>query len=570
MIRLVLAMTMIWLPAALWAKPALVQSGEHPGFTRLAVILPHPAGWTLEKSTKGYVLSMDDPEMEFDTGAAFRKITRERISGLVADADSGNLTIETACACVAEAFSLGHNIVVIDVRNETPGLRGSKGPVRIGQAPDPLEIWRAGNRQRLAPNPPRQPSSNFPPLALPSRASQPSTDLFHAVADGIATGALTRPERYSRPDTAPKAVQGDMLGHIRVVGDDAARPDPDATRGEDGDGSPFCLPALLRKIRTWKPAAEPLKSSALVERTALLSDSGQAADAALTIARQYLYLGLPQEALLLLNQAVEDSAETQALVALAHLIAKDELAHGAGRAGAACELPDRADDPQNWPDKTATRSREAEIVSAYLDLPSHLKSPLFGPVMALLGDGTAQGHDVARATALRAYASTTGTDQTEIALQSPLLIDRLARDTLEHYGSRRTGLEYAARLELLDRQSARGDVNQHRNLQDLDYLEAPLRLTAAHRSLLDAVARAKALQGDFDWAFANAPQDRSTRSFIWGQLSETDADADLLRYAMAATSAEIFDIPSATRILISDRLGDLGFVAASRQWSIGP
>lgn len=567
MIRLALALAIIWLPAALWAKPALVQSGEHPGFTRLAVILPRPTGWVLEKSATGYVLSMDDAGMAFDTSTAFRKITRKRISDLVADAGVGRLAIETACACAAEAFPLGRNIVVIDIRSETPGLQGSKGPVRIGQAPDPRAIWQAGYRQRLAPAPPPPPLTHFPPLSLPSPVAPPAAELYRAVAEGIATGALTRTEPYVRPDTAPKTIPVGMLGHIRVTGD-TARPGPDAKGGQGVDGSPFCLPALLREIRTWKPATDPVRSSALAERTVLLSDSGQTTEAAITIARQYLYLGLPQEALLLLDQAAADSAEKQALVFLAHLIARDEPAQGARPAETACEPPNREDGPQIRSDQTALPSRTEEVVSAYLDLPSHLKSPLFGPVMALLGDDASLGSDRARATALRAFASTTGTDQTEIALQSPFLSDRIARDALEDYGARRTGLEYAARLELLDRQGGRGAADRDRDLQDLDYLEAPLRLTAAHKPLLEAIARAKALQGDFDRAFANAPQGRDTRDFIWRQLAETDADADLLRFAMAATQAEVSAIPPDTRILISERLANLGFTAAAGQWSI--
>ena len=96
-----------------------VLSGEHGGFTRLAMVLPAAPDWRLGRRGAGYGLRLAAPAgVAFDLSGVWDRIDRSRIATLTAT--PGGLDLDLGCACHAEAFIDGTRVLVIDIRPGPP------------------------------------------------------------------------------------------------------------------------------------------------------------------------------------------------------------------------------------------------------------------------------------------------------------------------------------------------------------------------------------------------------------------------------------------------------------------
>lgn len=100
-----------------FAEIVPVRSGEHDGFTRLALDLPRRLEWQLHSDEASSVLSFDGGKVEFDFEDTFRRITADRVSNLAAVPDRNALAIELNCSCEIKVFRLGDRMLVIDIHD---------------------------------------------------------------------------------------------------------------------------------------------------------------------------------------------------------------------------------------------------------------------------------------------------------------------------------------------------------------------------------------------------------------------------------------------------------------------
>lgn len=101
------------------AETVNVMSGEHRGFSRLAMTLQTPRPWKLGRDGAAYVLRIEGPEVELDTGRVFSRIARKRISA-VSLSRPGEMRIDLACDCHANAFEERPGLLVLDVLDGPP------------------------------------------------------------------------------------------------------------------------------------------------------------------------------------------------------------------------------------------------------------------------------------------------------------------------------------------------------------------------------------------------------------------------------------------------------------------
>lgn len=100
-------------PPEAQAQTVLVLSGEHDGFSRLALVLPGPGGWTIIPAAGGYVLRLEAPGIALDTSRVFDLIPRDRIASVVARPDG--LFLSVTCECHLRSFEDRPGVLVIDV-----------------------------------------------------------------------------------------------------------------------------------------------------------------------------------------------------------------------------------------------------------------------------------------------------------------------------------------------------------------------------------------------------------------------------------------------------------------------
>ncbi len=182
---------LVWLAIALLAlaaPPAAAQtvrvtSGEHDGFTRLALVLPGAADWQVTRTEGGYRLRVAQDGLRWDLADVFRPLTRARLATVWADPATGALELGVTCACHALPFEPRPGIVVIDLR---------AGPAPAGSA---FEQDAAG--RTLAPLLAR---SEIRPRPRP----RPRRDLVAAGAGPVP--ALQAPPPEAAPPEAPPAL----------------------------------------------------------------------------------------------------------------------------------------------------------------------------------------------------------------------------------------------------------------------------------------------------------------------------------------------------------------------------
>ena len=130
MIRAVLLM-LLMLASQLEAETIKVQSGEHPGFTRLVLAIPAGRDWQLGRLGDGYVVESGDITDSFDLSSAFDLIGRDRLASLDPASQPGQLRLDLACDCHATAFRWQQDWVVVDIA-DGPATPGSPFEIAIG------------------------------------------------------------------------------------------------------------------------------------------------------------------------------------------------------------------------------------------------------------------------------------------------------------------------------------------------------------------------------------------------------------------------------------------------------
>ncbi|GAB5448925.1 hypothetical protein [Gymnodinialimonas sp.] len=114
---LVVGLGISW-PTLPLAQTIRIQSGDHPGFTRLVLPIGADRQWDLEQNQNDqWELTLTPSVDGFDTSTAFDLIQRSRLSGLTA---AEALSLELACDCPVTSFRHNSRYLVIDIADPDP------------------------------------------------------------------------------------------------------------------------------------------------------------------------------------------------------------------------------------------------------------------------------------------------------------------------------------------------------------------------------------------------------------------------------------------------------------------
>ena len=113
-----------------------VESGEHPGYSRVVMQFERSPNWTFGRVADGYELRISDPETEFDVSDVFDRIPRTRLNSLTTPVP-GRMTFGVGCDCYADVFEISPGRLVVDIKS---GAVGSDSRFESWLEPEIMEL----------------------------------------------------------------------------------------------------------------------------------------------------------------------------------------------------------------------------------------------------------------------------------------------------------------------------------------------------------------------------------------------------------------------------------------------
>lgn len=222
------------LPAS--SQTIRVQSGDHPGFTRLVLPIGTDREWELNEQGDGqWQLSLSPAIDGFDTSTAFNLIQRTRLSDLTA---TDTLALDLACACDVSSFRYDARFLVIDISDpdpnatlpEIPDTETAARAAAASALPDLANLLRSpGTLPQITqlPSAAQQlpQAADAPNPRLAEAAQIMAEQLARAAASGLLDAALNEPMTMGDPT---EAVEPTAVEQTEVT-DPTTREQPDPT-----------------------------------------------------------------------------------------------------------------------------------------------------------------------------------------------------------------------------------------------------------------------------------------------------------------------------------------------------
>ena len=571
MIRLALFLLLFATGAA--AQEIAVQSGEHPGFTRLSVAAGEGVGWRAGRTAQGYALLVDRDD-GFAIADVFRMIPRSRIAGLTAA--PGRLDIRLACDCHLNAFTWQRGWLILDVVEGPPDPASPFEVPLEGEpstATSPIPLFTAQAEAPLLPF-----ASPAPTPRIPAAAAQHdrAAAIERAMAEGIARGAaqglldlaLTDDPRAGA-EGPPPVVPGDTPAAVIPAGE--GRPGILTRTGAD-QTSPAglsvsgrnCLADDRFDLAGWAGTGD-YATELGAARLALTNELDRTAPGAIEhLARVEIAFGFGREARQILDLDGGQSQERDLLRLLALLVEGEAvpstaLAEQAGCTGAVALWRALA---RGSLDGTGEVERTA-IEAAWRLLPPSLRgtvglrlAPIFGAAGDSLGAADLIDHAVTSMTEPPAAADLARAE-VALAADEPLA----ALEHLETLASEDPDLSPASAISMVEVALAQGQVPDADTLDLLRALRFEYRGRAEEADLAATETRLLSALGRYDEALATAatlPELRqgAALSQVLADLAAQGDDAVFLDVAFQPLRT---DLTPETVNIVAARLTGLGF-----------
>ena len=594
------------------ARPAVVRSGEHDGFSRLVLTFDSTPDWSLGRTEQGYELRLAERTQEYDLREAFARIPRTRVSDIIAST-GGALDFVVNCTCFADAFLFDTKTLVIDIIS--------------GSAPQQAKF-----EQNLSLSAPTTESKKLVPLNLPLKGigrtftppfELPGTPAMQSERTADSQDMGTSIEDYRRLEAARTQVVEQVgwaatLGLLNVdtIGQ-KKRPrkavEPNAELGESAEAatSPDTssnTPSLNLNLNTEnsidrdvlseseRPAVTPLGSECLASDKVGVAAWGQedtaigdlgflrrslvgefdrpSSSAVLALARAYIYLGFGAEAIATLDSFETEISDRDILVALAGIMDGRPIgADTALQSQTACDSSVALWAVLALPEITrGLPISQAAVLSAFSALPRHLRDHL-GP---RLSDMFLEVGNVSGATAIRnAVARTMGDHGNDFALIDAKLgllqgqTDDIETNLQEIISKDDTSSPLAL-IELIKTKLAiKGKVDPDLILAAVSFAYEQ-KTSALGRALYTTAIAASLSNGDFDEARENlarleiesavsAVDIAQLRSQVFRRISEDSSDAEFMRQVLKPqSSGELTTVDRPVRLEVARRLVQLG------------
>lgn len=541
--------------SAAFGQTVSVRSGDHPGFTRLALDLPAGKDWRFGRIDGGYALAVEG--VALDISRVFRVIGRQRLARLTAH--EGRLELGIDCACHVTAFETRRGTVALDIR---PGAAPAGSPHEARLEPPSVPQTPPQPAEPPATEPAPQPKPGYDWRALPAteQALAPTAidplreALLRELADGAARGIVDIAERIPPQPPSPP-----MPDQIRIAEEPGFLPDPSRPITPEGRS---CIADDRVAIGDWGSDLPPAEEIARA-RAGLVGEFDQPDPEAIGRAiRYYLHLGFGAEARQLAATYPIDPHDRALWEAMANILEgrpqSTEILASMGGCDSTVALWGILANPAppiGQPEDTNAALR------SFTALPQHMRQHL-GPQLA---ERFAARHDANAAMMVReAIERGSAPPTAEIRLMTALADRNDAQlQTLIDEGSSQSG---AALIALAARKL---DAAQKLNMNTVTALAA---LRHERRGSEDEAQIARlhllglASLGDFEGAFLALRATPDAEPELWTWLAREGGDSAVLTHAVLPAGAALPTAPAETRLQIADRLTGLGLAGPALVW----
>lgn len=570
-------------PLAAFAGPAVVTSGEHPGFTRLVVQFDGPVNWQVGRGIDGYTLRVQDQRPGYDMTKAFDLIGKSRLAALWSDPKTGDLHFGIACACYGMPFEFRPGIVVLDLHDGAPPpgssfeqpLESAPPPVEVAAPPKPQPTsvydWTTVKGSALD----RRPNllGSFGPLSVDLNAVDSGLEpLRLSLIEEMSRGASQGIVDMAKPKKSADVAQGEgdpsvqiHLGQtpdmvVRQKGEGRA---PLTAQGED------CIADAQLDIPAWgssRPVAEQIGP----EREGLTGEFDKPDPDALTRAVRFqLYLGFGAEARGLIRAFPVDLPDKEIWENMAHIMDDEPntapVFQGMEECDTAAALWATLADPKARP---SGELGKAAVLRSFSALPPHLRR-LLGPKLV---DRFLAAEDISTATALRdAVLRAPGDAGPEVILMQAAMARAAgepgqAEAHLEPLASAPGPASADALVALVEQRVTLGQSVDYAQVQTLEELLRERKGGTDAPKYQHALVLARAASGDFDRAFVEVADVPDAESTLWRLLAVSGPDSALLDHATLEEGQPAPLVAKGDASLIADRFLGLGFADQAAQW----
>ncbi len=597
---LVLLFAWVFGPLAAIAGPAVVTSGEHPGFTRLVVQFDRPVNWYMGRTLDGYELRLTDERPNYDMAKAFDLIGRSRLAAIWADPKTGDFHIGIACQCYAMPFEFRPGIVVVDLRDGVPPKGSSfEHPLDVpAPPPDPAMQTKYDGSNLAQPKVAVTPDAMLPvydwtnltldhlhavtgapmdaamtTLQSDGLENNPGLEALRvSLMDEIGRGASEGIVDFVKPKKSANPSSGDAdpsvhihLGEtpniiIRQKGKDHA---PMSAKGA------ACISDVQLDIPAWG-SSRPVSDQLGPERQGLTGEFDKAdPDAVIRAVRFQLFLGFGAEARGLVRTFPDNLPDKVIWDSVARILddVPDVNSAFAGMedCDTAASLWATLATPAVLPAGNVGR---AAVLRNFSALPPHLRR-LLGPRLVKRFLAV---NDIAVATSLRdAILRAPGDPGPEIMVMQAEM-DR-AFGKPGHSEARLEPLSVAsgpssgeALLALVEQRATLGQAVSFEQVQALEaYLKGRLG-SADERRFQQVLVLARAASGDFDSAFAESAPMPEVRPVLWRILANAGPDSALLNHATLPLNVPPPPEAKAVASILADRMLGLGLADQAANW----
>lgn len=364
------------MPSVLAAKPALVRSGEHNGFTRLVIYVPEGSDWSLEKTDGQAVLNIENWTDGFNLSSVFLRIPKTRVADVSGTVSSVEISLGCDCSVVAETLPNGP--VVIDISDDAtqdtrsdrdeafrlPTVIETKAPVL------PFQISKA-----TEPEPGLPDLSEFRRSLVDEVGRAASQLLLSPDVDVVPPSVIETPEEISSEPVQEEPTQTTPLESVSQI---RTRSATDTSRF--GTGAPdsasiraTCFSRSTFAIADWT-TGEPFADQLGALRAELFEEFDTVdPSVALKLARLYLAFALTEEARVVAQQLLSDDGGTAQIALIADLLDDKSIQTTALRGQDHCSSEVKfwafLADPENNPDARDI----AVLLTTFAELPLELR-----------------------------------------------------------------------------------------------------------------------------------------------------------------------------------------------------
>lgn len=568
------------------AGPAVVTSGEHPGFTRLVMQFNGPVDWQVGRALDGYVLRLNGERPIYDLGKAFDLIGKSRLAALWADPASGDLHFGIACACYAIPFEFRPGVIVVDLRDgkppkgssfETPlavtGQTAASDPATVPQVLPLAYDWIGLTAEHLHSVTGASLDAALSTADATGLVADPAlealrTSLMEEMSRGASQGIVD----MAKPAKAIEAPTGNsdpsVLIHLGETPNLVIRQKGLAEVPLTAKGA-TCISDDQLDVPVWG-SSRPVSDQIGPERQGLTAEFDKPdLDAVTRAVRFQLFLGFGAEARSLVRAFPGDLPDKAIWDSMAHIL--DGLPDPAP---AFAGMQDCDTMAALWASLASPAARptsdlgKAAVLRNFSALPAHLRRQL-GPTLV---ENFLSVGDIAVSSALRdAVLRAPGDPGPAIVLMQASMDRALGRPgqseaKLEPLASAAGPSSADALAALVEQRAVLGQSVGFDQVQALEGYLKERKDSADEPRFRHALILARAASGDFDRAFAGASLAPETLVPIWQILAQSGPDSALLAHATLSDATPPPPQAKAAAALIADRMLGLGLADQASNW----